>query len=154
MNATELAYRRTAIEGASGFGLLIALFDTLAGDLRRAAEAQRIKDITKRCHEINHALLVIGYLEDWIDRESGGELAQKLIAFYATLRRVLIEAQVRQSAELLEQQMDMVLAIRGTWHDLEVRALSTLETPPPSQPLQYPGIADSEIHRSISSWSA
>ena len=37
MNPTELAYRKTAVEGASGFGLMIALYDTLAGNLRRAA---------------------------------------------------------------------------------------------------------------------
>ena len=78
-----------------GCGLLIALYDTLVGNLRRAAEAQRSNDIEKRCQEINHALLVIGYLEDWIDRESEGELAQKLVAFYATMRKKLIEAQAR-----------------------------------------------------------
>ena len=37
MSPTEMAYRKTAIGGASGFGLLVALYDTLAGDLRRAA---------------------------------------------------------------------------------------------------------------------
>jgi hypothetical protein len=41
MTPTDLAYRKTAVEGASGMGLLIALYDTLAGDLRRAAAAQR-----------------------------------------------------------------------------------------------------------------
>jgi len=37
MNRTDMAYRKSAVEGATGFGLLIALYDTLAGDLRRAA---------------------------------------------------------------------------------------------------------------------
>ena len=112
MNPTELAYRRTAVEGSSGFGLLIALYDTLAGNLRRAAEAQRNDDIQKRCQEANHALLVIGYLEDWIDREGGGELAQKLVAFYSNLRAKLILAQARGSADILEQEMSVILAIR------------------------------------------
>jgi flagellar protein FliS len=106
MNPTELAYRKTAVEGASGFGLLIALYDTLAGDLRRAADAQRKDDIDRRCKEINHALLVIAYLDDWIDREGGGELAQKLIVFYTTMRKRLIEAQAKQSPEMLEEQMN------------------------------------------------
>ena len=54
MNRTDLAYRRTAAEAASGLGLLIALFDTLAGDLRRAAEAQRANDIERRSREARH----------------------------------------------------------------------------------------------------
>jgi len=153
MNPTELQYRKTAVEGASGFGLLIALYDTLAGDLRRAADAQRSNDIQKRCQEINHALLVIGYLEDWIDREGGGELAQKLVGFYSTLRSSLIEAQSKMSAEILEQQMAVVLAIRGTWQELELRASSALEAPPSYQPQKYPG-GTSQDKRSISSWSA
>jgi flagellar biosynthetic protein FliS len=154
MNLTEMAYRRTAVEGASGFGLLIALYDTLAGDLRRAAAAQRNKDIEKRCHEVNHALLVIGYLEDWIDREGGGELTQKLIVFYSNLRAKLIDAQAKQSAEILEQQMALVLAIRGTWQELELRASSALETPHPAHAQTYSGTSPLLDERRVLSWSA
>jgi len=154
MNPTELAYRRTAVEGASGFGLLIALYDTLVGNLRRAADAQRKNDIPTRCQEINHALLVIGYLEDWIDRENGGELAQKLVAFYSNLRAKLIEAQAKQSAEVLEQEMAVILAIRGTWQDLELRASSALVVPYEPEAINYPGIALAQDDHRVSSWSA
>jgi flagellar protein FliS len=153
MNSTELAYRKTAVEGTSGFGLLIALYDTLAGNLSRAAEAQRRNDIQKRCEEANHALLVIAHLEDWIDREGGGELAQKLIRFYSSLRAKLIEAQVKQSAEMLEQQMNLILAIRGTWQDLEARACSVLDAPSSAQTRQF-SAAPSQQERNASSWSA
>jgi flagellar protein FliS len=154
MNATEQAYRRTAAEGASGFGLLIALYDALAADLRRAAEAQRRGDIEQRCKEIKHALLVIGYLDDWIDRKEGGELAEKLIAFYANLRTTLIEAQLRQSPEFLEGQMAIVIAIRGTWQDLELRAACALEITAVQQDQAYPGSKQVQPERPVSSWSA
>lgn len=155
MNATEQTYRKTAVEGASGFGLLIALYDTLAGNLRRAAEAERANDLEKRGAEVKHALLVIGYLEDWIDRESGGELAQKLIVFYSTMRKKMLDAQVRRAPEVFEEQMNLVLSIRGTWQDLELRASSALEGPPQPGPQRYPGsIEPSHDERTISSWSA
>jgi flagellar protein FliS len=123
MQSTELSYRKTAAEGASGFGLLIALYDTLAGNLRRAADAERNNNLEKRCSEVNHALLVIGYLEDCIDRASGGELSQKLVRLYASLRRILIEAQVKRSPEILEQQMEQMLDIRETWQTMEFAGL-------------------------------
>jgi len=154
MNPTELAYRKTAVEGTSGFGLLIALYDTLAGNLSRAAEAQRKNDIEKRCLETNHALLVIAHLEDWINREGGGELSQKLIRFYAALRAKLIEAQAKQSAEMLEQQMNLILAIRGTWHDLEARACSVLDAPSFAQTPQFASAAPPQQERMVYSWSA
>lgn len=151
MNSTELAYRMTAVEGTSGFGLLIALYDTLAGNLSRAAEAQRKNDIQKRCEETSHALLVIAHLEDWIDREGGGELAQKLIRLYSGLRVKLMEAQVKQSAEMLEQQMNVILAIRGTWQDLEARACSVLDAPSSAQ---FATATPPQQERNASSWSA
>jgi flagellar biosynthetic protein FliS len=154
MNPTELAYRKTAVEGTSGFGLLIALYDTLAGNLSRAAEAQRKNDIQKRCQEINHALLVIAHLEDWVDREGGGELAKKLVGFYAGLRANLLGAQAKQSAEMLEQQMNVILAIRGTWQDLEARACSVLDAPFPTHTPQFAAANSSQQERSVFSWSA
>jgi flagellin-specific chaperone FliS len=85
MSTTELSYRRTAIEGASSIGLMIALLDTLVCDFRRASSALRKNDIETRCKELNHALLVIGRLESWLDLKNGGEPAQNLSRFYSFL---------------------------------------------------------------------
>jgi len=112
---TELSYRKTSIAGASPIGLMIVLFDTLAGDLRRAAVAIRNKDIEKRCKELNHAVLVIGQLESWLDLKSGGEPARNLSRFYAYLRAKMMEASVKQSAEVLDAQIEMILQVRCTW---------------------------------------
>jgi len=120
MTPTDLAYRKSAAEGASGFGLLIALYDTLAGNLRRAASAQRASDIEGRCREIRHAFTVLAYLDDCVQRGPGGELAQRLTGFYSALRRTLLDAQVKQSAEALDQQMETVIRIREHWQKMDV----------------------------------
>jgi flagellar protein FliS len=116
---TELSYRKSAIEGASAIGLIIALFDTLAGDLRRAAAAIRKSDIEKRCKELDHASLVLGQLASWVDMEKGGESAQTLAQFYANLRATMMEAAVTQSASLLETQIDTILQVRSAWQRLD-----------------------------------
>jgi len=154
MNRTDLAYRKNAAEATSGLGLLIALYDTLAGDLRRAAQAQRNGKIEHRCREIRHALLVIGYLEDWVTRGPGGSLAQELVAFYSSLRRKLIEAEAAGSPSLLEQQMDKVLDLREHWQQFEFRAESSrpeILMPVQQIPSGYP-LPQSESQPS--SWSA
>jgi flagellar biosynthetic protein FliS len=154
MNRTDLAYRRTAAEAASGLALLISLYDTLAGDLRRSAEAQRANDIEWRCREVRHAVLVIGYLEDWVNKGTGGPLAQELTAFYGSLRRKLIEAEVKQSAEIFEQQMSRVLEVRESWQNVEVRNEPSgpeVLRPPIPMPADYPA---PRIERLGGSWSA
>lgn len=121
MSSVEIAYRKTAAASVSGIGLLIALYDTLAGDLRRAAEAERRNDIERRCREAKHALLVIAHLEHWLERGEDGELAQGLKVFYSSLRSRIIEAQAKRSVALLEQQMALVLKLREQWQAFEFR---------------------------------
>ncbi|MGD0941539.1 MAG: flagellar export chaperone FliS [Terracidiphilus sp.] len=116
---TELSYRKSAIEGASTIGLMIALFDTLAGDLRRAAVALHNNDIQTRCNELNHATLVLAQLESWLDLKNGGESAQTLSRFYAYLRAKMIEASISKSAKVLEAQIDMILHVRSAWQQLD-----------------------------------
>jgi len=153
MKSTELAYRKTAVEGASGFGLLIALYDTLAGNLRRAADAERNNNIEKRCLELNHALLVIAYLEDWVGTGSG-ELSQKLISFYSSLRRKMIEAQAKRSVAILEQQIALVLSIRETWQEMEFGGSTATEVPLYAETPNYPGSVHAQCQQGASSWSA
>ncbi len=116
---TELSYRKSAIEGASSIGLIIALFDTLAGDLRRAAAAIRKNDIEQRCKELDHASLVVGQLESWVDLEKGGDSAQTLGQFYGHLRSQMMEASVSQSAAVLDAQIEMILHVRSAWQKLD-----------------------------------
>jgi flagellar secretion chaperone FliS len=119
LSQTELSYRKSAIEGASSIGLIIALFDTLAGDLRRAAAAIRKNEIERRCRELNHAALVLGQLESWIHLDQGGESARSLSQFYAYLRAKMMDASVTQSAQLLETLIDMILHVRTAWQKLD-----------------------------------
>jgi flagellar protein FliS len=126
---TEIAYRNFSIAGASPIGLIIVLFDTLAADLRRAAIAISQHDIETRCKELNHATLVIGRLESWIDLENGGESAQILSHFYACLRAKMMEASVAMSAEVLDAQIDMILQVRSAWQQLDTSTPSLQEMP-------------------------
>ena len=118
MNALDVTYRRAATAGASGFGLLIALYDTLAGDLRRAARAQRDGDLEQRAREVKHALSVLAVLENWVEADSG-DLARMLTRFYRRLRNGMIQAQCSQSPELFEKLMGEILGIRELWQKME-----------------------------------
>ena len=135
LDKTGLSYRRSAIEGASPIGLIIALFDTFVGDLRRAAGALRKNDIETRCRELNHAVLVLGQLESWIDLKNGGETADTLSRFYAYLRAKMMEAAVGKSAKVLDTQIDMILHVRTAWQQLDN---------PPSQKAEQPAEAQTK----------
>jgi len=154
MNQTELTYRKTAVQGASGLSLLIALYDTLAGDLRRGAEAQRKGDLEQRTQELKHALVVLGVLENWIDPCSG-ELAQKLVAFYSRMRQRIVEAQAKQSVEMMEEQMLETIRIREVWQRLDLRSDGVgPEILPPERNQRYSIPALLQVEQPHLSWSA
>jgi flagellar protein FliS len=129
LSETQLSYRKSAIEGASSIGLIIVLFDTLAGDLRRAAAAIRKHDIETRCRELNHAALVLGQLESWIDLDKGEQSAQELSQFYSYLRAKMMEAAGTKSSTLLETQIEMILHVRTAWQQLDASPPQAPERP-------------------------
>jgi flagellar biosynthetic protein FliS len=154
MNPRDLAYRKSAAQGASGLGLLVALYDTLAGDLRRAAAAQRSGNIEARTNELKHAFVVIGCLENWIDPNSGA-LAKKLVAYYSQLRRKMIAAQARQSATALEELMASVLNTREIWQKMDLRGGDRgPEILPPAPMPSYGASAAALMGDRQFSWSA
>jgi flagellar secretion chaperone FliS len=127
---TQRSYQMSAIQGASSIGLIIVLFDTLARDLRQAAAALRRNDIETRCRDLNHASLVLGQLENWLDPDKGGESAQTLTRFYAYLRAKMMEAAVSNSAALLETQIEMILHVRSAWQKLDSGPQEASSGPP------------------------
>jgi flagellin-specific chaperone FliS len=153
MSPSEFLYRQTAA-GPDGLSLLIALYDTLAGDLRRGAAAERSNDIAERCKQLNHALVVVGFLENQVSNGTEGDLYQMLITFYGRLRRRILESQAKRSPEILEQEMAQVLKIRATWQKLQMRNEPAPSYLPPVARQNYPGSGPLTDYRNSKSWSA
>jgi flagellar protein FliS len=118
MNA-GLSYREAAVRGASPLGLVVLLYEQLIEDLRRALAALRRGDIETRTRGISHALLVLGHLQASLNMDQGGQVAVNLEQFYKQVSTGLIEAQCRQSATMLEQQISHLLLVRDAWCEVE-----------------------------------
>jgi len=114
-----LSYRESAAAGASPVRLVILLYEQAIEDLRRALAAHRRADIEARTREIDHALLVIGHLQATLDKEKGGKVAENLGRFYDQLRAGLIDAQCRQSATAIEQQISQIMLVHEAWCEVE-----------------------------------
>jgi flagellar protein FliS len=118
------SYRHSSIEGASPIGLVVALYDRLIEDLQLAADALRRNDIEARCHALNHASLVLGQLQDWIDPTATDPLRQNLLDFYHLLRTRLLEASLKRSAEILVEQIELIAGVRSAWQRRDAQEIS------------------------------
>jgi len=131
------SYREAAVRGATPAQLVIFLYEQTIEDLRRAVVALEKGDIEARTQGINHALAVIAQLQGSLDMERGGEVARNLQAFYNVMRASLCEAQLKQSARILEQQIEQLVLVREAWLEVD-RATSKPASPAESGPSQPP----------------
>jgi len=131
-HTASLEYRRAATQQASVVGLVIALYDTLMGDLRRAAEAIDKGDIQGRCDQLIHAFKVLQQLESMLDMEKGGPTAIQVKRFYTHVRGQLLLAQFKLSSEILHQQIQIVLEVREAWQQLDSSAMEARTSAQPA----------------------
>ena len=116
---TEISYRRAAVQNASSAGLIIILYDLLIEDLRQAISAIEKRDIEARSKAIKHCFLVLQQLEGSLDKENGAEAAEYLAKFYAIMRCRILEAHMKASPEILNQQVLRLLDLRQIWQQLD-----------------------------------
>jgi len=130
----RLSYLEASVRGANPVRLVILLYEQAIEDLRRALAAHRRGDIEGRTREVDHAMLVLGHLQATLDKDQGGRVAVNLARFYEQLRSGLVDAQFKQSATGLEQQISDLMQVHEAWCEVD-----RINAPPaiassPSQP--------------------
>ncbi len=120
MFRSETYYRRAAGEGATYIGLLLVVYDTIAGDLRRAGLAADRGDIAGRCEATNHALLLLGHLESWAESVEDVTLRTSLGQFYGYLRAQAVAFQASTSGDGFAELARLVEETRAVWQQKEM----------------------------------
>ena len=119
----SVAYRKAALEYASPVGLIIALYDTLLGNLTRAAAAIEQNDIESRCTDLAHGFKVLQQLEVMVNMDHGGPAALHLRRFYTRLRGQMLAAQFQLSAARLHEQIRALIEVREAWQQIDARGM-------------------------------
>jgi flagellar secretion chaperone FliS len=147
----RFSYREAAVRGASPVRLVICLYEQAIEDLRQAVIALEKDDIELRTRKINHALIVIGQLQGSLDLERGAEVARNLERFYDIVRAGLLEAQLKQSVRILEQQISQLVLVYEAWLEVE-RATAVAAEPLEQASHSAPAIASPDTP--LADWSA
>jgi flagellar biosynthetic protein FliS len=119
MTNAPKAYREADVRGATAVRLVILLYEQMIRDLSQAAQAIEQNDIELRTKCINHAILVVGYLQSPLDFANGGKVAKDLDHFYNALRQNLMQVQFFPTKVGMNQLMTDLLAVREAWIEVE-----------------------------------
>ena len=124
-NSPASAYQQSSARGASPVGVVVALYDTLLRDFRRALAAQDAGQVETRVFELNHALTVIAHLRGALDRQRGGEAADRFSRLYDVTHSLILEANVSGSRQTLLKLLDMYTGLRQAWEQADRQLAST-----------------------------
>ena len=108
-------YQDNAVQGAAPIDLVVMLYDAAIDDMRRAQAAMKKGEIEARSAAVQHAFIILQQLQGTLDFERGGSSARQLEQFYNVIRAKLLEAQLRSSPELLQQQTRYMSEVRDCW---------------------------------------
>ncbi|MFP1682528.1 flagellar export chaperone FliS [Alloalcanivorax sp. C16-1] len=120
------AYARVGVESgvlsASPHQLITLLFDGAASAIRTAGmhlQAGRAADkgqaISKALDIVNNGLLAA------LDREKGGEIAERLASLYDYIARLLLQANLRNDQASLDEAGRLLADIASAWREIEPR---------------------------------
>jgi flagellar protein FliS len=125
-------YQDSAIRGANPIELVVLLYDSAIDDLRRALAAMQASDIEGRSTRIGHALMILQQLQGTLDFERGGAAAKQFEQFYNLVRAKILEAQMRSSFDLMQQQIRSMSEVRDCWVEAKRLLRTTVATAPVS----------------------
>jgi flagellar protein FliS len=116
--AASTTYQQASARGATPIGLIVSLFETILRDLRRAQAAFEAGNVETRVFELNHALTVIAHLQSVLDRQRGGEAAERFDRFYRVTRPLILEANIHPTAEALQNLLNLYNSVRQAWQEV------------------------------------
>lgn len=111
-------YKTVSAESASPHKLIQMLFDTYLLRVDQASQAIRDNDPGAKGVAISKALAIVGGLEEGLNLEKGGELAENLQALYHYVSQRLLVASSENDLAPLKEARDLIFQIKDAWDQI------------------------------------
>ncbi|WP_027857884.1 flagellar export chaperone FliS [Marinobacterium jannaschii] len=109
---------RAAVESASPHQLILMLFNGALEALVKAKSSIERKDIETRTQQLNKANDIVLALQDYLDHEQGGEIAENLNALYDYIARGIATANRENNPEKIQELMNLILEVKQGWEQM------------------------------------
>ncbi|WP_432697711.1 flagellar export chaperone FliS [Marinobacterium sp. YM272] len=111
-------YKTIGVESASPHKLIQMLFETYLMRVDQAVIAIEQKDMSAKGIAISKALAILGGLEEGLDLEKGGELAEQLQGLYRYARERLLVATDKNETAPLTEARELIFQIKDAWDQI------------------------------------
>ena len=121
------AYAKVGIEtgvvSASPHSLIVMLFDGAIVSLTAALKYMNSGNVPAKGQAISKAIQIIDAgLRASLDKTAGGEIAASLDSLYEYMSNRLLQANLKNNAEMLEEVQLLLQDLRGAWNSIGTNA--------------------------------
>lgn len=114
-NRAAQAYRRVESESRSPLELVVMLYDGALRFVNDARDAHARKDLRGRGNAISRALAIISELQNTLDIEKGGEVAEQLDDLYNYINSRLLDVTIKQDISACDEVHKLLSTLRDGW---------------------------------------
>lgn len=123
-------YKKNQIETATPEEILIMLYEGAIRFLLIAKKADEEKNLEKYSKNIIKAQHIIQEFMNSLDLEIGGEMAVNLYRLYDYLHYRLVQGNIKRDVAMLDEVLDHLRKLKGTWEEAIVIAKRQREETP------------------------
>ena len=109
------AYRRIEAESRSPMELVVMLYDGAIRFVGQARAAMARKDVAARGEAISRVLTIVAELQNTLNGDEGGTIAQELDRLYTYINLRLLDVTARQDATALDEVEKVLVTLRDGW---------------------------------------
>ena len=109
------AYRRVESESRSPLELVVMLYDGALRFVSEARDAHRRKDLRARGKAISKTLAIIGELQNTLDMEKGGSVAEQLDSLYTYINTRLLDVTTKHDIGACDEVHKLLSTLREGW---------------------------------------
>ncbi|MGB9710626.1 MAG: flagellar export chaperone FliS [Thermodesulfovibrio sp.] len=121
------AYLQSKVMGADALELITMLYDRAIVSLNIARELiiKGVDDpeiVKKKAIELSRATDIMYYLNDILDRQRGGQIAENLSIIYTTIVEQLVRANLFNDVETISKCIEILNNLKAAWEDVKKQA--------------------------------
>jgi len=150
------AYLESRVLSASPVELILILYESASGAVQEARGHLEAHEIAERSRSITKACGILAELISSLDRERGGEIAQRLGQLYGYMYNRLIEANRQQADGPLAEVLGLLTTLSEAWEKAGPEAQAPALAPVVEAPSSVNRMADSygaESYGPPNAWS-
>lgn len=115
---------QTSITDADPHKLIQLLYDGALERINMAKARMQAKDYDGKGKLIIKTIDIVAGLRSFLDREKGGDLAERLDALYGYMEQALWEANTRNDVERLDEVAHLLRQVKDGWDGIREEATS------------------------------